>query len=46
LCLLKLFIASGKVTVIVGKSGSGKSSLIAAILNEMQTVSGDLTWNK
>lgn len=44
--LLFWLYISGKVTVIVGKSGSGKSSLIAAVLNEMQTVSGDLTWNK
>lgn len=39
-------LQSGKVTVIVGKSGSGKSSLIAAVLNEMHTVSGDIQWNK
>ncbi|XP_037038028.1 ATP-binding cassette sub-family C member Sur isoform X2 [Bradysia coprophila] len=42
----KLDIPKGKVTVIVGKSGSGKSSLIAAVLNEMHTVSGDIQWNK
>ncbi|KAJ6649735.1 ATP-binding cassette sub-family C member Sur [Pseudolycoriella hygida] len=42
----KLEIPKGKVTVIVGKSGSGKSSLIAAVLNEMNVVSGDLKWNK
>lgn len=36
----------GKLTVIVGKSGSGKTSLLAAILKEMRLVSGELIWNK
>lgn len=36
----------GKLTVIVGKSGSGKTSLLAAILKEMRLVSGVLIWNK
>lgn len=44
--VLSICCTLGKVTVIVGKSGSGKSSLIAAVLNEMHTVSGDITWNK
>lgn len=36
----------GKMTIIVGKSGSGKTSLLAAILEEMRLISGDLCWNK
>ncbi|XP_038066901.1 ATP-binding cassette sub-family C member 9-like [Patiria miniata] len=33
-------IPEGKLTVVVGAVGSGKSSLLAAILSEMTTVSG------
>lgn len=36
----------GKLTVIVGRSGSGKTSLLAAILKEMRCVSGEVIWNK
>jgi ABC-type cobalamin/Fe3+-siderophores transport system ATPase subunit len=39
-------ICTGKLTVIVGKNGSGKSSLLAALLKEMHNVSGDVIWNK
>ncbi|XP_031636078.1 ATP-binding cassette sub-family C member Sur-like [Contarinia nasturtii] len=42
----RLEIPRGKLTVIVGKSGSGKTSLLAAILKEMRLVSGELIWNK
>ncbi|XP_055301236.1 ATP-binding cassette sub-family C member Sur isoform X3 [Sitodiplosis mosellana] len=42
----RLDIPRGKLTVIVGKSGSGKTSLLAAILKEMRLVSGELIWNK
>lgn len=41
-----IYLFIGKLTVIVGKSGSGKTSLLAAILKEMRLVSGDLIWNK
>lgn len=37
---------SGKLTMIVGQVGSGKSSLLLAALGEMQRVSGTLTWNR
>lgn len=43
---LFLVCDAGKLTVIVGKSGSGKTSLLAAILKEMRLVSGELIWNK
>lgn len=46
LCVLLVPFITGKLTVIVGKSGSGKSSLLAAILKEMRLVSGELIWNK
>jgi ABC-type multidrug transport system ATPase subunit len=31
---------SGKLTIVLGASGSGKSSLLAAILKEMHQVAG------
>ncbi|XP_059810011.1 ATP-binding cassette sub-family C member 9-like [Hypanus sabinus] len=37
-------ILKSKITVIVGKVGSGKSSLISAILGEMIPVSGHIAW--
>lgn len=40
------FLCAGKLTVIVGRSGSGKTSLLAAMLKEMRCVAGDLIWNK
>ncbi|XP_060072663.1 ATP-binding cassette sub-family C member 9-like [Ylistrum balloti] len=39
-------IPSGKLTIIVGPVGSGKSSLLSAILGEMITVSGTVDWNR
>lgn len=36
----------GKLTVIVGRNGSGKTSLLAAILREMRLISGELVWHK
>ncbi|CAF95866.1 unnamed protein product, partial [Tetraodon nigroviridis] len=35
----------GKLTMIVGQVGSGKSSLLLAALGEMQRISGTVTWN-
>lgn len=37
---------SGKLTMIVGQVGSGKSSLLLAALGEMQRISGTVTWNR
>ena len=36
----------GKLTMIVGPVGSGKSSLLSAMLGEMTDVSGSVNWNK
>lgn len=40
------FYPPGLLTVIIGKSGSGKSSIVAALLKEMQIESGRIEWNK
>ncbi|XP_041046050.1 ATP-binding cassette sub-family C member 9-like [Carcharodon carcharias] len=37
-------ISKSKVTVIIGKVGSGKTSLISAILGEMTALSGHVVW--
>ncbi|XP_072179239.1 ATP-binding cassette sub-family C member 9-like [Diadema setosum] len=39
-------IPAGKLTMIVGAVGSGKSSLIQAILEEMTTITGSVQLNK
>ncbi|XP_010764262.1 ATP-binding cassette sub-family C member 8-like [Notothenia coriiceps] len=39
-------IPFGKLTMIVGQVGSGKSSLLLAALGEMQRVSGAVYWNR
>ncbi|XP_041651425.1 ATP-binding cassette sub-family C member 8 isoform X3 [Cheilinus undulatus] len=38
-------IPFGKLTMIVGQVGCGKSSLLLAALGEMQRISGTVTWN-
>lgn len=37
---------SGQLTMIVGQVGCGKSSLLLAMLGEMQTIEGRVYWSK
>lgn len=41
---INVHIPIGKLTMIIGSVGSGKSSLLSAILGEMLTVSGQTRW--
>jgi ABC-type multidrug transport system fused ATPase/permease subunit len=41
---ISLNFPKGKLTMIVGRVGSGKSSLLSALLGEMTTASGTITW--
>eukprot|EP00058_Branchiostoma_floridae_P002181 XP_002587669.1 hypothetical protein BRAFLDRAFT_126733 [Branchiostoma floridae] len=43
---INLAIPKGKLTIVVGQVGCGKSSLLSAILGEMTTMSGQVVWNK
>ncbi|XP_011881729.1 PREDICTED: ATP-binding cassette sub-family C member Sur [Vollenhovia emeryi] len=36
----------GQLTIIVGKTGSGKTSLLLALLGEIQSTSGSVEWTK
>uniref|UniRef100_A0A8C8DBN3 ATP-binding cassette, sub-family C (CFTR/MRP), member 8 n=1 Tax=Oryzias sinensis TaxID=183150 RepID=A0A8C8DBN3_9TELE len=45
LCNVDIKVPFGKLTMIVGQVGCGKSSLLLAALGEMQRVSGTVTWN-
>uniref|UniRef100_A0A8C9FGC2 ATP binding cassette subfamily C member 8 n=1 Tax=Pavo cristatus TaxID=9049 RepID=A0A8C9FGC2_PAVCR len=39
-------IPQGQLTMIVGQVGCGKSSLLLAILGEMQKISGNVSWSR
>ncbi|XP_020715182.1 ATP-binding cassette sub-family C member Sur isoform X2 [Ceratitis capitata] len=39
-------VPRGKLTMVVGKNGSGKTSLLSALLMEMPLLRGDIIWNK
>ncbi|XP_071815996.1 ATP-binding cassette sub-family C member 9-like isoform X3 [Apostichopus japonicus] len=43
---IDLEIPAGKLTIVVGQVGGGKSSFISALLGEMSTVSGSVQWDK
>ncbi|XP_022081016.1 ATP-binding cassette sub-family C member 8-like isoform X2 [Acanthaster planci] len=43
---IELDIPMGKLTMIIGQVGAGKSSLLSALLGEMITVSGGVQWNR
>ncbi|KAG8183008.1 hypothetical protein JTE90_017096 [Oedothorax gibbosus] len=38
-------VPAGRLTIVVGSIGSGKSSLLSAILGELHTLSGTVNWN-
>ncbi|XP_074860731.1 ATP-binding cassette sub-family C member 9 isoform X2 [Carettochelys insculpta] len=42
---INITIPTGQMTMIVGQVGCGKSSLLLAILGEMQTLKGRVHWN-
>uniref|UniRef100_A0A673IAI5 ATP-binding cassette sub-family C member 9-like n=1 Tax=Sinocyclocheilus rhinocerous TaxID=307959 RepID=A0A673IAI5_9TELE len=42
---INIRIPTGQLTMIVGQVGCGKSSLLLAMLGEMQTISGKVYWN-
>ncbi|XP_036376334.1 ATP-binding cassette sub-family C member 9 isoform X1 [Megalops cyprinoides] len=43
---INIRIPTGQLTMIVGQVGCGKSSLLLAMLGEMQTLSGKVHWSK
>ncbi|XP_007229788.3 ATP-binding cassette sub-family C member 9 isoform X1 [Astyanax mexicanus] len=43
---INIRIPTGQLTMIVGQVGCGKSSLLLAMLGEMQTLSGKVYWSK
>nr|XP_020468988.1 ATP-binding cassette sub-family C member 9 isoform X2 [Monopterus albus] len=43
---INIRIPTGQLTMIVGQVGCGKSSLLLAMLGEMQTIEGRVCWSK
>ncbi|KAI9527877.1 ATP-binding cassette, sub-C (CFTR MRP), member 9 [Dissostichus eleginoides] len=43
---INICIPTGQLTMIVGQVGCGKSSLLLAMLGEMQTIDGKVYWSK
>ncbi|XP_062338764.1 ATP-binding cassette sub-family C member 9 isoform X1 [Osmerus eperlanus] len=43
---INIRIPTGQLTMMVGQVGCGKSSLLLAMLGEMQTISGKVFWSK
>uniref|UniRef100_A0A7N8XZ56 ATP-binding cassette, sub-family C (CFTR/MRP), member 9 n=1 Tax=Mastacembelus armatus TaxID=205130 RepID=A0A7N8XZ56_9TELE len=43
---INIRIPTGQLTMIVGQVGCGKSSLLLAMLGEMQTIEGSVYWSK
>lgn len=46
LTLRNVTVPRGKLTMVVGKNGSGKTSILSAMLMEMPLLRGDIIWNK
>ena len=47
-CVLRninIKIKTGTLTIVIGSSGSGKTALISALTEEMERVSGKVSWN-
>ncbi|KAH8377825.1 hypothetical protein KR093_007269 [Drosophila rubida] len=42
----EMAIPKGKLSIIVGKNGSGKTSLLSALLMEMPLLAGNMFWHK
>ena len=42
-CSINVQVKEGELVAIVGQVGTGKSSLVSAILGEMQTLQGNIT---
>ena len=45
-CVCFIHLSTGKLTMIVGQVGAGKSSLLSAMLGEMVALSGNVQFNR